>query len=155
MKGESIGDNHEIEVFIVCPADAIERGDARAFSLSRIENDGANRPFPIVVGRTAGNHFYGYVNRCPHDGVWLNIGSGEFFTPNRSFIKCGRHGAMFELESGLCISGPCNGKALEPLAVAVIGSDVCVCGVKLVEDDQLADLFDAADETMDIMIHPD
>lgn len=145
----------EIPVFAVCAADAIERGGAKAFSLSRIDDGGESRPFPIVVVRTHGNVYLGYVNSCPHDNVWLNIGSGEFFTADRAFLKCGRHGATFEIESGLCIGGPCTGKSLQPIALAVVDGDVCLCGVRLVEDDRPANRFEDDDETMDIMIHPD
>ncbi|MCA6116871.1 Rieske 2Fe-2S domain-containing protein [Bradyrhizobium sp. WSM 1738] len=147
--------SQEIEVFTVCHADAIERGGAKGFSLSRIDESGESRPFPIVVVRTFGNDYYGYLNRCPHDGVWLNIGSGEFFSSDRAFIRCGRHGAIFEIDSGFCIDGPCNAKALEPVALAVVDGDVCLCGVKLVEDNGFPDPFEDSDETMDIMIHPD
>ncbi|MCA1458201.1 Rieske 2Fe-2S domain-containing protein [Bradyrhizobium sp. BRP22] len=145
----------EIEVFAVCPAEAIERDSARGFSLSRIDESGESRPFPIVVVRTVGNDYHGYVNRCPHDGVWLNIRAGEFFSPDRAFLRCGRHGAIFEIDSGLCIGGPCNGRALEPVALAVIGGEVCLCGVKLVEDTGFPGPFEDGDETMDIMIHPE
>ncbi|MBO4227810.1 Rieske 2Fe-2S domain-containing protein [Bradyrhizobium neotropicale] len=145
----------EIEVFAVCPAEAIERDSARGFSLSRIDESGESRPFPIVVVRTVGNDYHGYVNRCPHDGVWLNIHAGEFFSPDRAFLRCGRHGAIFEIDSGLCIDGPCNGRALEPVALAVIGGEVCLCGVKLVEDTAIPGAFEDGDETMDIMIHPE
>ncbi len=85
-------------------------------------------PFPIVVIRTHDNDYIGYVNACPHDGVWLNIGSGDFFTPDRAFLKCGRHGATFEIDSGLGIDGPCQGKSLEPIALAVVDGEVCLCG---------------------------
>ncbi|MFB9267578.1 Rieske (2Fe-2S) protein [Bradyrhizobium erythrophlei] len=157
MSEESIHNRagHEIEVFAVCPADAVERGGARGGSLSRIDDIGESRPFPIFVVRTVGNDYFGYVNRCPHDGVWLNIGSGEFFSPERSFLRCSRHGATFEIDSGLCIDGPCNGNTLEPVALAVIEDDVCLCGVKLVEDHRFADSFEDSEETMEIMIHPD
>lgn len=105
--------------------------------------------------RTHGNDYVGYVNACPHDGVWLNIGSGDFFTQDRAFLKCGRHGATFEIDSGLCIDGPCNGKSLQPIALAVVDGEVCLCGERLVEDDRPFGAFDDHDETMDIMIHPD
>lgn len=145
----------EIEVFVICAADAIERGGARAFSLSRIDASGEDRPFPIMVIRTHGNAYVGYVNACPHDGVWLNIGSGDFFTQDRAFLKCGRHGATFEIDSGICIDGPCNGKSLQPIALAVVDGEVCLCGERLVEDDRPFGSFDDSDETMEIMIHPD
>jgi nitrite reductase/ring-hydroxylating ferredoxin subunit len=145
----------DIDVFVICAGDDIERGNARAFSLSRIEAAGESRPFPIVVIRTHDNAYVGYVNACPHEGVWLNIGSGEFFTQDRAFLRCGRHGATFEIDSGLCIEGPCNGKSLQPVALALVDGEVCLCGERLVEDDRPHGGFEDHEETMDIMIHPD
>jgi nitrite reductase/ring-hydroxylating ferredoxin subunit len=148
-------DAGEIEVYVICASDDVERGGAKAFSLSRIDASGESRPFPIVVIRTHDNDYIGYVNACPHEGVWLNIGSGNFFTPDRAFLKCGRHGATLEIDSGLGIDGPCKGKSLQPIALAVVEGEVCLCGERLVEDDRPRDPFDDNDETMEIMIHPE
>jgi nitrite reductase/ring-hydroxylating ferredoxin subunit len=145
----------KVEVFAVCGADDIERGDAKPFSLSRVNEAGESRPFPIVIVRTHGNDYFGYVNSCPHEGIWLNFGEGTFFTPDRTFLKCGRHGSTFEIETGLCIDGRCKEKSLEPIALAVVDGDVCVCGIALVEDDRMRHPFDEFDDTMEIMIHPD
>jgi len=145
----------DVEVYVVCAADSIEPGDARSFSLSRITETGENRPFPIVIVRTAANDYVGYVNACPHEGIWLNFGAGEFFSRDRAFLRCGRHGANFEIETGLCVDGPCQGKSLQPIALAVIDGEVCLCGVTLVEDDGYPGAFDDLDDTMEIMIHPD
>ena len=142
------------EVYAICAASDIEKGDAKAFSLSRLAEDGETRPFPIVVVRTHGDEFHGYVNVCPHNGTWLNFGDGTFFSRDRAFLQCGRHGALFEIDSGLCIQGDCKDDGLEPVAVAVIGGDLCICGVALVEDVE-PDPFGDGEETMDIMIHPD
>ena len=145
----------EIDVFVICPADAIEPGGARAFSLSRITETGDQRPFPIFIVRSAADDYVGYVNACPHEGIWLNFGADEFFSRDRAFLKCGRHGANFEIDTGLCVEGPCRGKSLEPIALAVIEGDICLCGVRLVEDDRRLDPFDDPDDTMEVMIHPD
>jgi len=145
----------EIDLFAVCPVGAIERGGAKGFSLARIDGGGESRPFPIVVVRTFDNDFFGYINRCPHDGVWLNVGSGEFFSADRSFLRCGRHGAIFEIDNGYCIDGPCNGRLLEPIAITVIEGEVCLCGVKLLEDNRAFDWLEDSDETMAITVHPD
>jgi nitrite reductase/ring-hydroxylating ferredoxin subunit len=144
-----------VEVFAVCAVDDIERGDAKPFSLSRINEAGESRPFPIVIVRTHANAYLGYVNSCPHEGIWLNFGEGDFFTADRTFLKCGRHGSVFEIETGLCIDGPCRERSLEPIALAVVDGDVCICGVALVEDEGMPNRFDDLDDTMEIMIHPD
>jgi nitrite reductase/ring-hydroxylating ferredoxin subunit len=110
---------------------------------------------PIVIIRTETDDFFGYVNTCPHEGIWLNFGAGEFFNSDHTFLKCGRHGAEFEIDTGACVTGPCRGKSLEPLALTVIDGEVCLCGVVLQEDDGIPDPFEEHDDTMEIMIHPD
>ena len=147
--------SEEPEVFVICLARSIAPGTAKPFSLSRITETGESRPFPIVIVRTGADAFFGYVNSCPHERAWLNIGSGEFFNEDRTRLECGRHGALFEIESGACVEGPCKGASLEPVPVAVIDGEVCLCGITLVEDDGFPDPFEEFDDTMEIMIHPD
>lgn len=145
----------DAKVFAICPADSIEPGGARAFSLLRIDETGEERPFPIVVVRKNTTDYFGYRNSCPHQGIWLNVGSGDFFDAGQAFLRCGRHGAKFEIETGSCIDGPCKGASLDPLAIAVAGGDICLCGISLVEDDGYPDPFDELDDTMEVMIQPD
>ena len=143
------------EVYVICAASSIEPGGAKAFSLLQINEAGESRPFTIVIVRKNAREYFGYVNSCPHEGLWLNVGSGAFFDTDRNFLRCGRHGAKFEIDTGLCVDGPCKTASLEPVALAVIQGEVCICGVQLVEDDGIPDPFDELDETMEIMIHPD
>lgn len=63
--------------------------------------------------------------------------------------------ANFDIESGLCVDGPCQGESLQPIALAVIDGEICLCGVELVEDTGFPDAFDDLDDTMEVMIHPD
>lgn len=145
----------EMEVFVICAARHIEPGTAKAFSLMRINEAGESVPFPIVIVRKNAKEFFGYVNKCPHEGLWLNIGSGTFFNEDKKHLRCGRHGAKFEIETGLCVEGPCKTASLEPLAISIIKGDVCMIGIQLVEDDEIPDRIEDHDETMEIMIHPD
>jgi nitrite reductase/ring-hydroxylating ferredoxin subunit len=143
-----------VPVFVICRAGAIERGEAKAFSLSRIDETGGGRPFPIFITRSQADEYFAYTNVCPHEGVWLNFGEGQFLDESGARLKCGRHGAKFEIETGLCIEGPCEGKTLESIAVVVIDGEVCLCGVELAEEGE-PDFFADSDDTMEIMIHPD
>jgi nitrite reductase/ring-hydroxylating ferredoxin subunit len=43
----------------------------------------------------------------------------EFLTKDREFIICSSHGAMYEIDTGLCIAGPCIGKSLRPVDAVV------------------------------------
>ncbi|MBB4397109.1 hypothetical protein [Bradyrhizobium sp. ERR14] len=78
----------QIEGFAVCLVDAIERRGAMGCSLSRIDG-GESRPFSVIVVRTFSNDYLGYVNRCPHESVRLNIGSGAFSWVDRSSDAAG------------------------------------------------------------------
>jgi len=153
-RGAANGRREAAKVFVICAADSIERSNAKAFSLFRINEAGECRPFPIMVIRTHTDDYIGYVNSCPHQGIWLNFGEGNFFTRDRAFLKCGRHGSVFEIDSGLCIDGPCKNRSLEPIALAVVDGEVCLCGVEL-EESGHPDPFDDGDDTMEIMIHPE
>ena len=144
--------NNELKLFVICAAEDIERRGAKAFSLSRISENGEARPFSIFVTRSEADEYFGYVNACPHQGTWLNIGNGQFFNPERSHLRCGRHRAEFELGTGNCVSGPCKDKALEPVAIVVMDGEVCLCGVNLKEEEPRYD--DEFEDTMEIMIQP-
>lgn len=136
------------EYFAICEVEEIPRGAARAFDLAAPDGEG-QKPFRIVIARNARGDHFAYRNACPHQGVWLNVGSGTFFDETGA-LRCGRHGARFDLESGACVSGACEGARLEKIGVAVVTGDVCIYGVKLVEDDRVWD----DDDTMDITVPP-
>ncbi|MGY4229913.1 hypothetical protein ACVMIH_007274 [Bradyrhizobium sp. USDA 4503] len=58
----------------------------------------------------------------------------EFLDPYGVRWMCGKHGSTFELGTGLCVDGPCKGRTLTPIALTVLDGDICVVGVRLVED---------------------
>ena len=53
-----------------------------------------------------------YLNRCPHAGTRLNWQPGKFLDYEKKYIQCKTHDALFEIDSGRCISGPCYGESL-------------------------------------------
>ena len=120
--------------YAICSMSDIPSQKARGFQLARVEEDGSTRPFPIVVVRW-GKQVFGYVNRCPHDGVNLDWERNTFLDGNGIRLQCGKHGALFELGTGLCIEGPCKGQALTPIALQVIDNEICVLDVRLAEDE--------------------
>ena len=76
----------------------------------------------FVVRR--GDQAFAYVNRCPHAGHPLDWLPNRFLNAEESLIQCASHGALFTLESGHCVVGPCAGKSLIAIAVQVIAGDV-------------------------------
>ena len=122
-------------VYAICAMSDIPSRKARGFSLVRVEADGSERPWPIIVVRW-GKQVFGYVNKCPHHGANLDWERNQFLDPNGMRLMCGKHGALFELATGLCVDGPCKGRGLEPVALTVLDDDICVIGVMLAEDEQ-------------------
>jgi len=58
------------------------------------------------------NQIYLYRNSCPHLGTPLEWEEDTFLDPDGTLIQCATHGALFEIETGHCISGPCQGQYL-------------------------------------------
>ena len=56
-----------------------------------------------------------FLNRCPHLGVPLDWGDGRCLTDDGRLLICAMHAALFDPDSGDCLSGPCAGKALQRL----------------------------------------
>lgn len=58
---------------------------------------------------------YSYLNHCPHTGVNLDWVKHQFLDKDKKLIQCATHGALFSIEAGLCLHGPCVGKHLQPI----------------------------------------
>jgi nitrite reductase/ring-hydroxylating ferredoxin subunit len=121
--------------YAICSMNDIPSQKAKGFQLMRVDDDGTTRPWHIVVVRW-GRQVFGYVNKCPHDGVNLDWERNQFLDPNGIRLMCGKHGALFELGTGTCVDGPCKGRSLIPVAMSVLDGDICVTGVTLVEEEE-------------------
>lgn len=71
----------------------------------------------FVVRR--GESVSGYIDRCPHAGFPLALTQNRYLTREGDLILCSTHGALFRPEDGLCVAGPCAGKALASWPVRV------------------------------------
>jgi nitrite reductase/ring-hydroxylating ferredoxin subunit len=61
------------------------------------------------------DQIYLYWNRCPHLGTPLEWEENRFLDADGALIQCSTHGALFEIENGHCLVGPCRGKYLEKI----------------------------------------
>jgi nitrite reductase/ring-hydroxylating ferredoxin subunit len=71
-----------------------------------------------------GSAVHAYRNECPHAGNRLDWKPDAFLTKDRSLIMCSVHGANFRIHDGLCVAGPCMGRALTRLEAVVAGEQV-------------------------------
>lgn len=66
-----------------------------------------------------GDQVFGYRNSCPHTGATLQWMADKFLDLEESYIQCSIHGAIFNIDDGLCVGGPCGGQSLEKLDIAI------------------------------------
>ena len=66
----------------------------------------------------------GYIDRCPHAGMPLAPIADRFLTREGDLILCSSHGALFRIEDGLCVAGPCANRSLWSWSVEVVGGAV-------------------------------
>ena len=105
----------------VCRLGDIPDGSAKGLVLPN--PDGA--PLRVIVLRR-GDGVIAYRNRCPHRGTPLDLRPDDFLDRERRHFVCGTHGALFRLDDGYCVSGPCAGDALEPVSARVENGIVLV-----------------------------
>jgi nitrite reductase/ring-hydroxylating ferredoxin subunit len=94
---------------LLCRLEEMASVDSRGFSLNGLDF--------FVVRRE--HEVFAYVNACPHIGVPLDFRPHRFLTPDKQYILCSTHGAIFTVEDGLCRRGPCPGESLERIDVDV------------------------------------
>jgi nitrite reductase/ring-hydroxylating ferredoxin subunit len=85
---------------------------------------GVATPDGEVVVVRQGREVVAYQNRCPHLGIELNFQPDVFLDTEHRYIQCANHGALFQIEDGLCVFGPCQGESLVPLHVQLIENSV-------------------------------
>lgn len=100
-------------------------------SLDDIPDGGSLGVLPNARGRDQavlvrkGNRVFGYVNNCPHyDRAPLGWKKDEFLDGAGAHIMCAAHGALFRIDDGECVIGPCMGSALSPLDIKIENGDV-------------------------------
>ena len=62
---------------------------------------------------------YVYKNSCPHIGVALDWVEDQFLDSSKTMIQCANHGALFVIENGACVAGPCSGKKLTSVTFTI------------------------------------
>ncbi|MGY1918003.1 Rieske (2Fe-2S) protein [Pseudomonas tolaasii] len=87
------------------PSDSLAPDSSRGFTI-----DGCK----LLAVRRGGVAYF-YINRCPHRGIPLEWQPDQFLDASASLIQCATHGALFLIESGECIAGPCADQHLTAL----------------------------------------
>lgn len=99
---------------VICHENDIEHESSKGFQIGEdsyfaVKKDGA---------------IYLYRNRCPHLGVELNWQEDKFLDMDNALIQCSTHGALFLIEDGECVAGPCQGQSLEAITFDIIDGHI-------------------------------
>ena len=92
---------------LICSSDDVQEGQAKGVTLNGIN---------LFLVRKYGR-LYGYKNACPHLGIALEWMPDQFLDSECELIQCSTHGALFDIASGLCVSGPCVDQYLQTIPV--------------------------------------
>jgi nitrite reductase/ring-hydroxylating ferredoxin subunit len=96
--------------------DAIANGEARGFAVPDIDCK------IVVVRRDA--RVFAYLDSCPHyaGGTPMAWKTDQYLDGSKTHLACHSHGALFDIETGVCVLGPCLGQRLTRVAAAVDAS---------------------------------
>jgi nitrite reductase/ring-hydroxylating ferredoxin subunit len=90
----------------------VPEGSARGFDPA-----GKGRDTVFLVRRAG---LRAYRDECPHwAGTPLPWRKDAYLNGSGTRIVCSAHGAQFEIETGMCVLGPCVGESLIALPVKV------------------------------------
>ena len=94
----------------ICMTEDIPEREARSFETDDNQT--------IFVTQRDGA-FYAYQNLCPHLQTELEFLENQFLDQDQEYIECSTHGALFNVETGECIAGPCLGESLTKIDIKV------------------------------------
>ncbi|MBB4953636.1 nitrite reductase/ring-hydroxylating ferredoxin subunit [Agrobacterium vitis] len=91
----------------LCHVSDIAEGEAKGF----LPSPSARRKI-IVLKRNGRLH--GWLDSCPHfaGGTPMAWKSNAYLNGDGTHLACHSHGALFEMETGECVLGPCLGQSL-------------------------------------------
>ncbi|WP_439850571.1 Rieske (2Fe-2S) protein [Pseudomonas syringae] len=87
---------------VLCTSSQLPEAQSRGFEVGEHK---------LLAIRRQGQVFI-YRNRCPHRGIGLEWQADQFLDSSASLIQCATHGALFLIENGECVAGPCEGQSL-------------------------------------------
>ena len=105
----------------LCNLDDIPENGCRGF---KPDNNTTLEASIFVVRQS--QETYLYQNRCPHLGLPLEWMPDQFLDRDGCYIQCATHGALFRIQDGVCIAGPCPGETLVPVPFQIQGKSIMI-----------------------------
>ncbi|MFU8831510.1 MAG: Rieske (2Fe-2S) protein [Wenzhouxiangella sp.] len=98
-------------VQFLCRSDELPEG-----AFSELQAVVGGQQSHLVATRQQGS-VRAWLNICPHQGRPLNWAPNRFLVDSQGQLVCAAHGAVFEPDQGICVSGPCLKAGLTPVNV--------------------------------------
>lgn len=97
----------------LCRLNEVLDGQARGFSVPGLQRK------VILVRR--GVSVFAYRDSCPHyeGGTPMAWKADRYLNGEGTHLACHSHGALFEIETGECVLGPCLGQRLTKVPVRI------------------------------------
>lgn len=98
----------------LCHKDDVAEGQARGF------DPAAAWRRKIIVARR-NDRLFGWLDACPHytSGTPMAWKTDAYLNGEGSHLACHSHGALFDIETGKCILGPCLGQGLTKVELVI------------------------------------
>lgn len=100
----------------LCTLDDLPEGTSKGFDLNGT----------AVFAVHQGGKVHVYRNHCPHLGIPLEWVPDQFLDVTGTLIQCASHGALFLIQSGRCVAGPCTGQSLKKIPSEVVNGEIRV-----------------------------
>jgi len=100
-------------IFPLCTSDEINDPGSKSFEIKQ-----GRKHISLFVVHKDGI-FKAYINSCPHTGANLDWQEDQFLDMDNMFIQCSTHDALFEIDTGACIAGPCIGDSLQVVELVI------------------------------------
>lgn len=98
---------------LLCRLADVPEGSSRGFSINT--PSGYQDIFLVYKN----GQLFAYRNSCPHTGAPLDWVPDQFLDRDGELIQCATHDALFRIEDGHCVEGPCVGTALSTVPVEI------------------------------------
>lgn len=97
---------------LTIPVAEIPDGGARLLA-------GTDSADPGTIVTRSGTRVAAFRNDCPHAHLPLDLIPGRVMARDGRHLLCANHGALFRTSDGMCVRGPCRGRRLTRVGVAV------------------------------------
>lgn len=105
---------------MVCADDSLGEKATAKFRIGKAKH--AREGFVIRVD----GQLHAYRNECRHVPMTMDWVENRFVSRDGCWIQCATHGALYEMNTGLCVAGPPAGETLHRLSVEVREGNIWV-----------------------------